>query len=190
MVSYTNSSMLYSIDSVTVATAYDCESPCKKCKSEFFLSECTSCYTNATERILHESKCIASCPAGFYEEQFTCKRCHGDCKTCNNANTCIESAFLPFQSAVISRKTFASNVVGELSTYIITVKVGKNIEKNPIIKVKVPKSLKLTNTTTVTVDGLGKAVTVKSPSEVSEFNCTSALILAAKATFTVTIANI
>lgn len=66
---------------------------CKKCSSND-LSECLDC----GEFILHEKKCVESCPEGYRQlENRTCEKCIDQCKSCldnKSCDKCIDSYVL------------------------------------------------------------------------------------------------
>lgn len=62
-----------------------CNSPCLTCETD--LSTCTSCDTSSNKPYLSDSTCVASCPAGQYNDNFVCYDCTSPCATCTESAT-------------------------------------------------------------------------------------------------------
>lgn len=64
----------------------ECHEKCKDCKNSLSDS-CTSCYYG---QILIDSKCLTSCPPGYYfsNQISNCEKCKPECELCNSENEC------------------------------------------------------------------------------------------------------
>ncbi|XP_078258376.1 extracellular matrix organizing protein FRAS1 isoform X5 [Rhinoraja longicauda] len=57
----------------------ECHSTCVSCTGSS-PQNCTVC---SSSRLLHESKCLLTCPEGFYSQDKACYSCHPSCKGCD-----------------------------------------------------------------------------------------------------------
>ncbi|XP_069782867.1 extracellular matrix organizing protein FRAS1 [Narcine bancroftii] len=57
----------------------ECHPTCLNCTGRS-PQNCTAC---SSSRVLHESKCLLTCPEGFYSQDKACYPCHPSCKGCH-----------------------------------------------------------------------------------------------------------
>jgi hypothetical protein len=91
--SFTDRSQTDTIDQILsgLVPTSQCDYPCATCSANS-RSTCTSCIINkdsVLEKYLSAGKCVAQCPDGTWNNNFTCTKCPSDCKTCASDKVCL-----------------------------------------------------------------------------------------------------
>lgn len=87
------------------STCFDCEFPCKSCKTSTYCTSCPSGYN------LYDNSCIIECPSGYYSSNSICHKCKNSlCQSCDDENcyTCLNPYLLYNNSCLATCPLFTT----------------------------------------------------------------------------------